>query len=253
MRNRAYDALVQKLREVNPVADRETVIRKINTLRTAFRREYKKVRSSQRMVKNPRHRYRSSLWYYDILKFVVEQNEPRVLRGAVGAPPNVDEERCPNDGSMQPDGSQEEMSIQSDIGKVETASPLPSPSATPLPNFQPVILETEGTYGRRFGSPSMPDTSRRKYQSEIYQDHQPKETICEVTPKQYATCHVGDDFDTFGHYVASKLRKSVPRQSIIAEKLIADVLLRANLGILDENTCLSDKVPPRCFLVTGDS
>lgn len=75
LRNRAYDALVQKLREVNPIADRETVIRKINTLRTAFRREYKKVRSSQRMVKNPRQRYKSSLWYYDILKFVAEQNE----------------------------------------------------------------------------------------------------------------------------------------------------------------------------------
>lgn len=68
LRNRAYDALVLKLREVNPVADKETVIRKINTLRTAFRREYKKVRSSYRMVKNPRLRYRSSLWYYDILK-----------------------------------------------------------------------------------------------------------------------------------------------------------------------------------------
>lgn len=75
LRNRAYDSLVLKLREVNPVADKETVIRKINTLRTAFRREYKKVRSSHRMVKNPRLRYRSSLWYYDILKFVAEQNE----------------------------------------------------------------------------------------------------------------------------------------------------------------------------------
>ena len=79
LRNRAYDALVQKLREVNPVADRETVIRKINTLRTAFRREYKKVRISQKMVHNPRQRYRSSLWYYDILKFVAEQNEASPL------------------------------------------------------------------------------------------------------------------------------------------------------------------------------
>lgn len=103
LRNRAYDALVQKLREVNPIADRETVIRKINTLRTAFRREYKKVRSSQRMVQNPRQRYKSSLWYYDILKFVAEQNETSPL----------DEERDVKNALVNPtDFSQEEMMVR---------------------------------------------------------------------------------------------------------------------------------------------
>lgn len=103
LRNRAYDALVQKLREVNPIADRETVIRKINTLRTAFRREYKKVRSSQRMVQNPRQRYKSSLWYYDILKFVAEQNETSPL----------DEERDVKNALVNPtDLSQEEMMVR---------------------------------------------------------------------------------------------------------------------------------------------
>ena len=103
LRNRAYDALVQKLREVNPVADRETVIRKINTLRTAFRREYKKVRSSQKMVHNPRQRYRSSLWYYDILKFVAEQNEAGPL----------DEERDVKNALAHPtDLTQEEMMVR---------------------------------------------------------------------------------------------------------------------------------------------
>lgn len=103
LRNRAYDALVQKLREVNPIADRETVIRKINTLRTAFRREYKKVRSSQRMVQNPRQRYKSSLWYYDILKFVAEQNETNTL----------DEERDVKNALVNPtDLSQEEIMVR---------------------------------------------------------------------------------------------------------------------------------------------
>lgn len=103
LRNRAYDALVQKLREVNPIADKETVIRKINTLRTAFRREYKKVRNSQKMVQNPRLRYRSSLWYYDILKFVAEQNETSPL----------DEERDFKNALANPtDLSQEEMMVR---------------------------------------------------------------------------------------------------------------------------------------------
>ncbi|XP_053979761.1 uncharacterized protein LOC128896643 [Hylaeus anthracinus] len=244
LRNRAYDALVQKLREVNPLADRETVIRKINTLRTAFRREYKKVRSSQRMVKNPRQRYRSSLWYYDILKFVAEQNEGTSL--------DVEKDTFKND-SMPADGYHEEMFVQADVSKIEPPSPVASPEPSPDPTFQPVILETEGSYARRISSSvSAVDTLRRKHQQDGFQDRQTKEPNHDVSSRQFAACVSDDEFETFGRYVASKLRKSMPRQSIIAEKVIADVLLRANLGTLDESTSITEKVPSRCFLVMGD-
>lgn len=243
LRNRAYDTLVQKLREVNPIADRETVIRKINTLRTAFRREYKKVRSSQRMVKNPRQRYKSSLWYYDILKFVAEQNEGTSL----------DEDRDVKNPAFPADVCQEEMFVQTDVDKIEPPSPVPSPEVSPDPTFQPVILETEGSYARRIScSVSAIDPLKRKYQPESFQERQAKEQARDLSPRQFATCVTDDDFETFGRYVANKLRKSMPRQSIIAEKIIADVLLRANLGTLEETTCLTEKVPSRCFLVMGD-
>ncbi|XP_078038570.1 uncharacterized protein LOC144470867 [Augochlora pura] len=244
LRNRAYDALVQKLREVNPVADKETVIRKINTLRTAFRREYKKVRSSQRMIKNPRMRYRSSLWYYDILKFVAEQNE--------GSSPEDDREMVKNP-TVPVDGYHEPMFVQADVDKIEPPSPVPSREPSPEPTFQPVILETEGSYARRISSSvSGVDVFKRKLQQENYPDRPVKEPTREMSPRPFATCVTDDEFDTFGRYVANKLRKSMPRQSIIAEKMIADVLLRANLGTLDETTSLTEKVPSRCFLVMGD-
>ncbi|XP_012168307.1 uncharacterized protein LOC126928042 [Bombus affinis] len=246
LRNRAYDALVQKLREVNPIADKETVIRKINTLRTAFRREYKKVRNSQKMVQNPRLRYRSSLWYYDILKFVAEQNETSPL----------DEERDFKNALANPtDLSQEEMmSVQTDVDKIEPPSPVPSPAASSAPAFQPIILETEGSYARRISTSASTDPLRRKchQQPESFQDRQPKDSTCEISPRQFASSVTDDHFETFGRYVAGKLRKSMPRQSIIAEKVIAEVLLRANLGTLEEATCLTEKVPSRCFLVMGD-
>ncbi|XP_003250801.2 uncharacterized protein LOC100578797 [Apis mellifera] len=243
LRNRAYDALVQKLREVNPIADRETVIRKINTLRTAFRREYKKVRSSQRMVQNPRQRYKSSLWYYDILKFVAEQNETNTL----------DEERDVKNALVNPtDLSQEEiMSVQTDVDKIEPPSPVPSPGASSVPAFQPIILETEGSYARRISNAAQTDYMRRKCQQENFQDRQPpKESSHELSPRHFTS--YDDHFEIFGRYVAGKLRKSMPRQSIIAEKIIAEVLLRVNLGTLEEATCLTEKVPSRCFLVMGD-
>ncbi|XP_076659395.1 uncharacterized protein LOC143362815 isoform X1 [Halictus rubicundus] len=244
LRNRAYDALVLKLREVNPLADKETVIRKINTLRTAFRREYKKVRSSQRMVNNPRLRYRSSLWYYDILKFVAEQNEA----------PSTEDDLDMKNPAVPVDGYHESMFVQADVDKIEPPSPVPSREASPEPTFQPVILETEGSYTRRVSSSvSGVDGFKRKLQQENYPGDRPtKEPARETSPRPFATCVTDDEFDTFGRYVASKLRKSMPRQSIIAEKVIADVLLRANLGTLDETTSLTEKVPSRCFLVMGD-
>ncbi|CAD1477185.1 unnamed protein product [Heterotrigona itama] len=251
LRNRAYDALVQKLREVNPVADRETVIRKINTLRTAFRREYKKVQSSLKMVHNPRQRYRSSLWYYDILKFVAEQNE---------AGPLDEEKDVKNALLARPtDLSHEEMmSVQTDVDKIEPPSPAPSPAASSAPAFQPIILETEGSYVRISNSASAEPLVRRKsschqQQQESFPDRQSKDSACELSPRQFASCVTGDDhFETFGRYVAGKLKKSMPRQSIIAEKVIAEVLSRANLGTLEETTSLTEKVPSRCFLVMGD-
>ncbi|XP_076753431.1 uncharacterized protein LOC143424924 [Xylocopa sonorina] len=247
LRNRAYDTLVQKLKEVNPLADREAVIRKINTLRTAFRREYKKVRSSQKMVQNHRERYRSSLWYYDILKFVAEQNEPNQL----------DEERNGRNGCLvnPPCLPQEEtMPPRTDVEKTEPPSPAPSPEATSVPGFQPIILETEGSYARRIASGTAAgDPLGRKYhRQESLFAREPGEPSTELAPRRFPNALTDDDFETFGRYVAGKLRKSVPRQSIIAEKIIADVLLRANLGTLKETTSLTERVPSRCFLVMDD-
>lgn len=143
--------------------------------------------------------------------------------------------------------------IQTEVDKIEPPSPVPSPEASPDPNFQPVILETEGSYARRISSSvSGVDIFKKKLQQENYQDRQSNDPTREVSPRPFATCVTDDEFDTFGRYVANKLRKSMPRQSIIAEKIIADVLLRANLGTLDETTSLTEKVPSRCFLVMGD-
>lgn len=142
------------------------------------------------------------------------------------------------------------QSVQTDVDKIEPPSPVPSPGASSVPAFQPIILETEGSYARRISNAAQTDYLRRKYQQENFQDRQPKESSRELSPRHFTS--YDDHFETFGRYVAGKLRKSMPRQSIIAEKIIAEVLLRANLGTLEETTCLTEKVPSRCFLVMGD-
>lgn len=143
------------------------------------------------------------------------------------------------------------QSVQTDVDKIEPPSPVPSPGASSVPTFQPIILETEGSYARRISNAAQTDYMRRKCQQENFQDRQPpKESSHELSPRHFTS--YDDHFEIFGRYVAGKLRKSMPRQSIIAEKIIAEVLLRANLGTLEEATCLTEKVPSRCFLVMGD-
>ena len=74
-RNRAYDKLVEKLKEVEPNPDRTMVVRKINSLRSAFRREYRKT--------NVKQNYETRLWYYDKLSFIADQNLKRSI-GSLG-------------------------------------------------------------------------------------------------------------------------------------------------------------------------
>lgn len=76
-KNEAYNILIEKLKTVQPSATNGTVINKINTLRGGFRREYKKVQSSKRTGTGSDDIYVPSLWYYDLLLFVRDQDNPR--------------------------------------------------------------------------------------------------------------------------------------------------------------------------------
>ncbi|KAH8306285.1 hypothetical protein KR018_006155 [Drosophila ironensis] len=68
-RNKSYDRLVEKLKEVEPNPDRAMVVRKINSLRSAFRREFRKTSNKTD--------YETRLWYYDKLLFIADHKPKR--------------------------------------------------------------------------------------------------------------------------------------------------------------------------------
>jgi hypothetical protein len=72
----SYEILIGKVQEVEPDATRDTVVKKINNLRSAFRKEDKKVTKSQVSIAGAEEMYAPRLWYYNQLLFLCDQEAP---------------------------------------------------------------------------------------------------------------------------------------------------------------------------------
>lgn len=82
-KNAGYDLLVQKMKERNPAANRDTVTKKINNIRSTFRKEWRKVEESVRS--GAEEIYKPSLWYFEALLFLKDEDL------AKPSPPILDE------------------------------------------------------------------------------------------------------------------------------------------------------------------
>ncbi|OAD61664.1 hypothetical protein WN48_07990 [Eufriesea mexicana] len=74
-RERPYDTLVEKVKEIDPMADRYKVQKRIINIRTVFQNEYKKYMESC-VSGNSDAVYVPKLWYYEKLAFLRDQVEP---------------------------------------------------------------------------------------------------------------------------------------------------------------------------------
>jgi hypothetical protein len=83
----AYDNLIVKLKVLEPNASRESVVKKINNLRSTFRKELKKVNDSKRSGTSADDLYVPTLWCYNELLFLVDQETPNKSLSTVGGLP----------------------------------------------------------------------------------------------------------------------------------------------------------------------
>ena len=79
----AQDKLVEILKECDPNADRESCVRKINSLRATFRKEFKKVQASYTSGTSTDDIYKPTLWYYEKLLFLKDQEIPARSRSTI--------------------------------------------------------------------------------------------------------------------------------------------------------------------------
>jgi len=76
-KNLAYEHLATKLKEFDPDANKEKVVKKINSLRSCFRKELKKVNDLKTSGAGADDTYTPSLWYFQELLFLADQEVPR--------------------------------------------------------------------------------------------------------------------------------------------------------------------------------
>jgi len=73
----AYKLLIEKLREIEPDANKSVVVRKINNLRSNVRKEKKRYEQSVKSGASADEVYHVKLWYYDLFDFLHDQCTPR--------------------------------------------------------------------------------------------------------------------------------------------------------------------------------
>ncbi|XP_022162645.1 uncharacterized protein LOC111028339 [Myzus persicae] len=82
-RDAAHKLLVENLKEIDSSATKSVVVKKINNLRSSYRKELKKVKESTRTGSGADDVYQPKLWYFNILSFLDDQDTPRNSRSNI--------------------------------------------------------------------------------------------------------------------------------------------------------------------------
>ncbi|XP_058978914.1 uncharacterized protein LOC131802593 [Musca domestica] len=72
-RNKSWEVLLNKYKNVDEHASIETVKKKVNSLRASYRRELHKIKRSEKSGAGTDDVYKPSIWYFDQLNFLQDQ------------------------------------------------------------------------------------------------------------------------------------------------------------------------------------
>ncbi|XP_065080120.1 uncharacterized protein LOC135702971 [Ochlerotatus camptorhynchus] len=199
MKIEAYKLMAKKLSEMEPDANRVSVIRKINNLRSNYRKEKRKIRAAELSG----GLYEPSLWYYHLLEFLdghddsdTDSIDIRPVKVQLDSPPRND-----ND---------------------EEASSQPPTEAT----FELALMNGSPSESMEMYSCLDAVNSRKRKCDDVL-------NIADHDQIQIGKCE--DRHDAFGHNIAFKLRALPDEQRIYVEKLINDAIFEAELGNLNRH------------------
>uniref|UniRef100_A0A182X0A5 MADF domain-containing protein n=1 Tax=Anopheles quadriannulatus TaxID=34691 RepID=A0A182X0A5_ANOQN len=223
-KQKAYDQLVQKYKEIDKNATRHTVTKKINTLRTCYRRELGKISKSIQSGASEENVYQPTLWYFDLFTFLDEG------KGQDGELPY---DGCDTSAAAH-DSAVEEIVEHIEIEYIDDETHQDSND-----------YDSTGEEERLLSPCSMdssnvaePSSGKRKYSS-IDQGVDTRASYGSASNNVPFTSKREDAFDIFGKHVAYKLRSLNKQQSILAQKLINDVLFEGEMETLNRHCKIS--------------
>nr|CAD7409742.1 unnamed protein product [Timema poppensis] len=248
-RAEAYNRLVAVTRKYHSPASLDFVKRKINNLRTCFRKEMNRMIHSRNTGDKI---YETNWLYYDMLSFIMDQQESSTGDYTDGA----------TYATMEPVLSDLEVGRTIGANKIYSEAltlPVIGTTWTGISGLRVLVLEgnrhSNGT-GLASVRGSREDPLKEEEvdslslisetQSPIFDQpsYHSNKRIREMSPgpSTEVTCSKSSEEDVFDHVgknVAAKLRGMDRTQRIIAEKLISDVLYSGQLDLLSKDACLT--------------
>ncbi|XP_077105048.1 uncharacterized protein LOC143759239 [Ranitomeya variabilis] len=193
----------------------ETVVKKkIQALRTVWRKELNKVLKSSKSGSSTEEVYVPKLWYFDYLNFLRDQEVPRsstCLRLLAPVEPTVPQNHVELDSQGQPEESAQDSGQDSAQDNAQDCSTSETMVAAPA--------RSQWRQGSR----------KRKATSDVSHE------LLSMA-KKVLTRKTSPALEGFGLYIADKLSTMEARQRTLTERLIFEAVSKGLDGSLDENT-----------------
>ncbi|XP_046402172.1 uncharacterized protein LOC124168102 [Ischnura elegans] len=219
MREAAYQDLLNFMKKIDPQATKDSVVKKINNLRSSYRKELKKIKCSQKSGMGTEDAYVPKLWYFNELNFLRDQEEAM-------------------EGVSNLDGSdQEELSID-----VTSEQNTCSPPTTQVSSAQRFAQQADNLSFSE-STPSGPSGAVTSKPFKRAKPLTPTDQLLVTVGQRLKEVKKEDQFDLYGKHVAQKLRLLIPEQRIFAQKLMNDALFEAELGSLHRNASINTGFP----------
>ncbi|XP_040160069.1 uncharacterized protein LOC120898366 [Anopheles arabiensis] len=223
-KQRAYDALVQKYREVDPQANKETVKRKINALRTGYRKQLRRLNrpsraagSSSSSNNNSDAQRQPTWWYFQLFDFLddypswLKQNGRQEQSQQAHMSQDSEVEQADDiDDSLEQQQQQQQHTINSQWTE--------SCSSGSQHQFQPLT------------------TAQRRSTASAWVSGE--QELDELVDQKLNDFLQHDPSAVYGKHVANKLRSLNELQNKFAQKLINDIIFEAEMGSLSRDCTL---------------
>ncbi|XP_077129783.1 uncharacterized protein LOC143785021 isoform X2 [Ranitomeya variabilis] len=236
-RNKKREAFAQlvalfKRHDPSEKVDESVVRKKIQGLRTVYKKELNKVVKSKKSGAATDEVYVPSLWYFDLLGFTRDQELPRRMASSMRQTTDVDPV-IPTD---------------TPVGDQDRHDDLSTPSSDDLLRDEPSRAEaTEAS--SEDPAPSTPNSAyvpRRIINGRRRQDTVSLSTELVTLATQMLSQQSNRTVDTFATFAADRLGKLQATQRVHAERVIFETLSKAAAGQLDERSrvhSLMDREP----------